>query len=165
MTPDWQPPSGELPEAGFESRFPGGAAIWDNRFDRWERFLLLAASVCLLALFIVARCLPPSQSGMGTHQSLGLPPCGALVLWGVPCPSCGMTTSWAWFARGDFGRSWVTNPGGFLLAVYVAIMSGWMGISGVMNRWWPVRCEPYLVLALGTIVVVVTLIQWVGRLL
>lgn len=134
------------------------------QFDRLERGLLVSAGLCLLGLLVVARFLTPSQSGMGTHQSLGLPPCGAVVLWGIPCPSCGMTTSWAWFVRGDFWRSWATNPGGFLLAIFVVLMSGWMGISGLLNRWWPVRCEPYLVLGMGGIVFLVTLLQWLARL-
>jgi len=161
MIPDLRQTSVDFSEARFEPRYPVGF----GRFDGVERGLLVGASVCLLALLVVARLLTPSQTGVGTHQSLGLPPCGVIVMWGVPCPSCGMTTSWAWFARGDFARSWVTNPGGFLLAVFVLVMSVWMGISGLLNRWWPIRCEPYLVLSLGTIVMLVTLIQWVGRLL
>ncbi len=127
--------------------------------------MLLGACLGLLSLFGVARMLTPSESGMGTHRGLGLPPCGAIVMFGIPCPSCGMTTSWAWFARGEFYRSMATNPGGFLLAVFVVVMAGWMGCSGVARRWWPVHCDPFVVLAGGAIVMFVTLIQWVWRLL
>lgn len=132
-------------------------------FSRYERWLMVGAGLGLLSLLLVTRFLTPNESGMGTHRALGLPPCGAIVMWGVPCPSCGMTTSWAWFVRGNFVRSWLANPGGLLLAVYVIIMAFWLGISGVANRWWPVRCEPLLVLGMGAIVLTVTLVQWIGR--
>ena len=34
---------------------------------------------------------------------------------GYRCPSCGMTTAFAWFVRGQFDRSWQANPVGSLL--------------------------------------------------
>jgi hypothetical protein len=136
-----------------------------GQFERFERWLMVGAAVGLLALMGVTRLLTPNESGMGTHRALGLPPCGALVMWGVPCPSCGMTTSWSWFVRGDLSRSWSSNPGGFTLAIFVVLMASWLGISGLFNRWWPVRCEPFLVLGMGAIVLVVTVVQWIGRLL
>lgn len=136
-----------------------------GEFGRFERWIMVLAAVGLLGLLGVTRLLTPHESGMGTHRALGLPPCGAIVMWGVPCPSCGMTTSWAWFVRGNFPRSWAANPGGFSLAVFVLVMACWLGISGLLNRWWPVRCDPFLVLSMGAIVLVVTLAQWIGRLL
>jgi hypothetical protein len=136
-----------------------------GEFGRLERWVMVIAAIGLLGLLGVTRLLTPNESGVGTHRALGLPPCGSIVMWGIPCPSCGMTTSWSWFVRGNFGRSWAANPGGFLLAIFVLVMSAWLGISGLFNRWWPVRCEPFLVLSLGAIVLVVTLAQWIGRLL
>ncbi len=136
-----------------------------GEFGRLERWVMVVAAIGLLGLLGVTRLLTPNESGVGTHRALGLPPCGSIVMWGIPCPSCGMTTSWSWFVRGNIGRSWAANPGGFLLAIFVILMSTWLGISGLINRWWPVRCEPYLVLSIGAIVLVVTLAQWIGRLL
>jgi hypothetical protein len=132
-------------------------------FTPFERWLLVGVCLGIFTLFGVARALTPNESGVGTHRALGFPPCGAIVAWGIPCPSCGMTTSWAWFVRGQFGRSWSSNPGGLLLAVFILIMATWMGISGVMNRWWPVPCEPNFILASGAVVVGVTLVQWLYR--
>jgi len=132
-------------------------------FEPFERWLLVAVCVGIFTLLGLARVLTPNEAGVGTHRALGFPPCGALVAWGIPCPSCGMTTSWAWFTRGEFGRSWSSNPGGLMLAVFVIVMATWMGISGVLNRWWPVRCEPNFVIAMGAVVVGVTLVQWLCR--
>ncbi|NBO19844.1 MAG: DUF2752 domain-containing protein, partial [Proteobacteria bacterium] len=43
------------------------------------------------------RWLTPDARGLGTHEQLGLPPCGFYLWYGLPCPSCGMTTSWPHF--------------------------------------------------------------------
>ena len=43
--------------------------------------------------------LQPAREGLGTHQQLGLPPCTFRVLFDRPCPSCGMSTSWAHLVR------------------------------------------------------------------
>lgn len=139
------------------------AVRYRETFEPFERWLLVGVCLGIFTLFGVARVLTPNESGVGTHRALGFPPCGAIVAWGIPCPSCGMTTSWAWFVRGQFGRSWSSNPGGLMLAIFVLVMATWMGISGVMNRWWPVPCEPNFVLASGAVVVGVTLVQWLYR--
>jgi hypothetical protein len=67
---------------------------------------------------LVAAGLDPSPAGLGTHQQLGFPPCTLRILADIRCPSCGMTTAWAHFVRGQWARSLSANPGGFLLAVY-----------------------------------------------
>ncbi|QDT15838.1 DUF2752 domain-containing protein [Alienimonas californiensis] len=79
-----------------------------------------AAAILLVGLiggFALARSLTPSEAGLGTHQQLGLPPCTVRVLCGLPCPACGMTTSFAHFTRGQWAGSLSANSGGFLLAL------------------------------------------------
>ena len=132
-------------------------------FQPFERWLLVAVCVGIFGLLGVARWLTPNEAGVGTHRALGFPPCGAIAMWGIPCPSCGMTTSWAWFTRGHFDKAWSSNPGGVMLAVFVLVMATWMGISGILNRWWPVPCQPNYVLASAAVVVGVTLVQWLYR--
>jgi hypothetical protein len=63
----------------------------------------------------VARWLHPAARGYGTHTELLLPPCNFLRLTHLPCPSCGMTTSFAWAARMDFWQAFLANPFGLLL--------------------------------------------------
>lgn len=132
-------------------------------FGQWERRLLIFFGLAILALLLVARCLPPNPNGMGTHRSLGLPACGSMALFGVPCPSCGMTTSWAWFTRGELYHSWMANPGGLALGFFVLVMAPWMVASGIKGRWWPMECRPRYVLAAGLSVVAITVIQWLLR--
>ena len=74
-----------------------------------------------LAILLLAAYLRPSPSGMGTHQQgLGLPACNFLRTTGLPCPSCGMTTSFAWFAKGNLLASAYVQPMGTILALLAA---------------------------------------------
>ena len=105
------------------------------------------SGACLFVLILAAR-LTPSPDGCGTHQGLGLAECGFLARTGLPCPACGMTTSWAWFARGNLPASLYVQPMGTALAVTCA-MAVWVGfyaavtgrpvhrLAGVVpDRWW-----------------------------
>jgi hypothetical protein len=86
-------------------------------FDR-----VLAAVVALIALggLGVAAGLDPDPTGVGTHVQLGMTRCGLLARSGVPCPTCGMTTSFALFADGRFLASMWAQPMGGLLALLTA---------------------------------------------
>jgi hypothetical protein len=77
------------------------------------RYLVVA---CLAAIILcAARYLQPSPTGVGTHEQLGLPPCPFLLLTGIPCLSCGLTTSFAHAARLHFYESLITQPFGLIL--------------------------------------------------
>lgn len=66
--------------------------------------------------------LTPSANGYGTHEQLGLPPCGFLMITGYPCPSCGLTTSFAHFAHGHILASLSAQPfGTFLFIVLIGL--------------------------------------------
>ncbi len=88
----------------------------------------------LIGGFFVATRLQPDPSGLGTHQQLGLPPCTAREVFGVPCPSCGMTTSFAHFVRGQFLQSAQTNAAGLLLAICCAVQIPWSFKTAITGR-------------------------------
>ena len=69
---------------------------------------------------------------METHRQLGLPPCTFKELTGLPCPSCGMTTSFALLIRGDVGNSLRANAVGTLLAAFCLTMIPW-GLATVVR--------------------------------
>ena len=89
----------------------------------------------LIGLLIVAGTLSPDPSGIGTHEQLGLPPCGIKFAFGVPCPSCGMTTSWSLAVKGRLIDSVQCNAGGFLMALFAAPAAIWLLSSGYWGRW------------------------------
>lgn len=90
-------------------------------------------AVCA-GVLLVAAWLTPSEQGIGTHQQLGLPPCGFEVATGAPCMTCGMTTAFSHAAHGDLPASFLTQPTGAFLAVLVAagvVVSVWALITGM----------------------------------
>lgn len=88
---------------------------------RQDRIRYSAVAVSATALLLIARFLRPSAAGVGTHQQLGLPPCLFLRLTGIPCPSCGLTTSVAHAAHLHFAQSIVTQPFGFIVFLVVLL--------------------------------------------
>jgi hypothetical protein len=82
-----------------------------SRNDQLQYGVLICAATALL---VVARALRPSERGFGTHEQLGLPPCIFLQLTGIPCPSCGLTTSFAHAAHLHWLASLTTQPFGFV---------------------------------------------------
>ena len=83
-----------------------------------RRFVAAAIAVCASGgLLVVAWLLPPASRGFGTHQALGLPACSWPARFGVPCPSCGMTTAFALASKGRIVDSFTTQPMGCVLAI------------------------------------------------
>jgi hypothetical protein len=102
-----------------------------DRRSRVAAALVFAASLTLLALAVY---LDASPRGMGTHQQLGLPPCGMLMSTGIPCATCGMTTAFSHAAHGRLIESFITQPAGALLALATAIaliVSAWALVTGM----------------------------------
>ncbi|HUY35011.1 MAG TPA: DUF2752 domain-containing protein [Pirellulales bacterium] len=138
--------------------------IGPDRFSVRRRLLLAVAGVCWLAPLVVAGCLRPDPNGLGTHQQLGLPPCTFVWLFGMRCPSCGMTTSWAHAARGNWTAALASNSGGALLAGVAALAGPWLVVSAARGRWLTRPPSERALVGASLGVVVVTLIDWICRL-
>ncbi len=87
---------------------------------RGRRRAALIVAIACFALLAVAATLSPAGAGHGTHRQLGLPPCGWVAGFGIPCPTCGMTTAFASAADGDLVSSFLTQPMGCILALATA---------------------------------------------
>lgn len=75
------------------------------------------------ASLVVARQIPPAPEGLGSHRALGLPACAFLTTFGVPCPTCGLTTAFAHLARCELGAALAAHPLGLpLFALVLAIV-------------------------------------------
>lgn len=92
-----------------------------------KKLTALAIFLGAAAVLLVASLVTPDPRGYGTHQQihlpkiagieLALPACSMKSLTGLPCATCGMTTSFAHAIRGQWGRAFVVQPFGFLLFV------------------------------------------------
>jgi hypothetical protein len=105
----------------------------------WVRGVLLGVALGLGAVFVTAcRLNPYNEDGtprrMETHRQLNLPPCSFKVATGMPCPSCGMTTSFALLMHGDPINSLRANAVGTLLAVFGLVVMPWSVASAVLRR-------------------------------
>jgi hypothetical protein len=90
-------------------------------YSKTDRTRYIALGLVSGAVLIVARLLRPAARGVGTHEQLGLPPCVFLHLTGIPCPSCGLTTSFAHAARLHFYEAFIVQPFGFILFCLTAL--------------------------------------------
>ena len=99
-----------------------------------EHWLLLSAAIVVPIAFVVLGMLSPDDRGFGTHEKLGLPPCGMMEYTGVPCPGCGVTTSVSLFANGRFVDSFVNQPFGFAFAILSIVFSVWAFVQHFKKR-------------------------------
>jgi len=128
----------------------------------------------LIAGFALARYLTPAEEGLGTHQQLGLPPCSMRVIAGIPCPACGMTTSFSHFTRGQWLGSLSANTGGFVLALLCLALIPLLARAALTGRWAlprmsrdpdsPSRRPEWWGVVGMSLVGTVTLIDWAFRL-
>lgn len=93
----------------------------------------VVAATCI-ALLGTAVYLTPSPKGMGTHQELGLPPCGFAYQTGLPCPTCGMTTSFSLTVRGRLYDAFIAQPGGLALCLLAVILAAYGASVAIRGR-------------------------------
>jgi hypothetical protein len=84
------------------------------------RVLALCLALGCLTVLLLAAWLEPNPKGFGSHTPLGLQRCAWQDRTGLPCPSCGMTTSFTWFVRGNLAASLYVQPMGMVLALLAA---------------------------------------------
>ncbi len=113
-------------------------------------------AVACAAILGTAIYLKPDERGHGTHQQIGLGPCSWIIVSGLPCPTCGMTTSFSLLMHGRPLDALRAQPAGavmcigtiamFLLSVYVVVSGRVVSIN--WYRVGPVR----LMVGLGLLI-------------
>lgn len=110
----------------------------------WVRGTLLVMALVPAGVFAVALWLDPYRGGKiwleETHTQLGFKECTFKSLTGLPCPSCGMTSSFALFVRGDLGHSLQANFAGTALALFSLAFMGWAAFSSASGKLVWIRC-------------------------
>jgi hypothetical protein len=131
---------------------------------RWLRMILLALTVPWIAVFITAIWLTPYDGDkpleMGTHQQLGLPECNFKAMVGVPCPSCGMTTSFSLLLHADVWNSLKANFAGTALATFGLLFVPWAFASAFFGRFMFIRRLEMFVFRLALVFLVLLFGRW-----
>ncbi len=84
------------------------------------RLMHALVAAALAVTLLLSFWLTPDARGIGTHEQLFLWPCNFYILTRLPCPFCGMTTSFAHMARGQVSGALLAQPlgaAGFVLCV------------------------------------------------
>lgn len=81
------------------------------------RLYALAMLLVIVAGVSLAARINPAGRLHGAHQQLGMPPCGMLLATGYPCPTCGMTTAFAYTLRGQWIMATRAQIAGFVIAL------------------------------------------------
>jgi hypothetical protein len=102
--------------------------------DRFVGAVLFAPTAVVLG---IATQLTPSPLGVGTHRQLGLGQCSFLSLAGIPCPMCGMTTTFTHLAHLDPVRGALTQPFGVVLFLLTVggLLLGALELVAPRGRW------------------------------
>ncbi|HEV3144301.1 MAG TPA: DUF2752 domain-containing protein [Gemmataceae bacterium] len=143
----------------FENPNSDGPLIWPIRS------LLVLIALGLIGLFATAASLHPYEPDgtplrMGTHQKLGLQPCSFYRATGLPCPSCGFTTSFSLLMHGDVLNSLRANCVGTLLALYWLAIIPWGLISAWRARYLFIRSLEQALMYSLIIFIVLMLVRW-----
>lgn len=139
------------------------SAYAERKFSAVDHVLYGLAWISFLVIMGIAAWLKPDPSGIGTHTGLHLPPCGFYLLFHKPCPSCGMTTSFALVMHGHPIRAVRTQPAG--VAVFLAAFAAWLYLPFGWKRRRPIEhildSKAFLPVVLGLIVLI--LLVWAAR--
>jgi hypothetical protein len=133
--------------------------------QRWVRCSLVLIAVALVGVFALAAYLDPYQNDGSprrdeTHRQLGLPQCTFKKVTGLPCPSCGMTTSFSLLMHGDPVNSLRANAAGTLLALVCLLLIPWSLACAARGRVLVVRsAERTLTLAV-LVFLLVMMLRW-----
>jgi hypothetical protein len=124
------------------------------------RGALVGIALALVGVFALAAWLNPYDElgrprRLETHRQLGLPACI-----GVPCPSCGMTTSFAFLVRGNLVQSLRANAVGTLLALLGLAAIPWSIASVVRKRTLFIRSLEQTLIWLLAGFLVLVLLRW-----
>lgn len=134
--------------------------------NSWARGTLVGLTLGIATVFAVAAWLNPYDDAgqplrMETHRQLGLPPC-TFYKWtkGLPCPACGMTTSFALLAHGDIWNSLRANAVGTVVALFCLVLIPWNLACCIRGRTYFIRSIEQALTGVVSVFIVSMLLRW-----
>jgi hypothetical protein len=141
----------------------------DSDLPRRVRISMVLIALGLTGVFTTGALLNPYESGENgdriprtqeTHRQLGLPPCNFYVMSGLPCPSCGFTTSFSLLMHADPINALRANSVGVLLAVFALLCIPWNLLSAWRGRYWIIRSPERALIMFLFVFVTLMLTRW-----
>src|SRR5512136_652854 len=108
--------------AGVDQSAEAGMTEQPLRVSTGGRLAWAGVAVSCAAVLVLARLLHPDPRGFGTHEQMGMPPCSSVLLTGLPCPTCGMTTAFSWVMHGHLWLAAKAQPAGLLSCLATILM-------------------------------------------
>ena len=128
-----------------------------------RRAIWLAIAAAAVTVLALAATLEPDARGHGTHEQLGLPPCGFFALTGAPCPACELTTAFAYLARADLFGALSANAGAIPLFALTLAAVPFAALGAVTGRRFELLARSRAASRAALVVVVALLLAWVVR--
>ena len=88
-----------------------------------------------VAVLLAAGWMTPNRNHLGTHRQLGLPPCAFVAVTGFPCPTCGMTTSFAFVVRGRLFEAAKSSLFGSFLAIGTVVLTAAALVCSIIGQY------------------------------
>ena len=82
-----------------------------------DRVTATVIGLLAVGLTVALLSVSPDGRGHGTHEQLGMDPCGWPQTYGIPCPTCGCTTAATQMVHGDVLGALITQPFGAVIAL------------------------------------------------
>lgn len=130
-----------------------------------EGSLLIMGCFVVSAGFWMAFQVEPDPRGFGTHQQFGLAPCRFREFLGLPCPSCGGTTSVAHFVRGEWIAAATANTAVFVLSLLSLAFIPWAIGSTCCHTLIGIRSPSKLFVVISLGLSLLAVVQWGFRVL
>jgi len=132
----------------------------------WVRGMLVVIVLGLATVFAIAIWINPydadgSPHRMATHRQMGLPSCTFYEVTGMPCPSCGMTTSFSLLMHGDLLNSLRANWVGTLLAITCLVFIPWALVSVWRGRLLFVRSPDQVLMMFLLALMILMFLRWI----
>ncbi len=93
---------------------------------RTDRIIMACVAIAVLA---ASRALTPDASGYGTHTQVLMLPCTFHAVTHLPCPLCGLTTSFSLTARGALRGGFESH----LLGPPLFVLTALMAVAGIVS--------------------------------
>ncbi len=116
-------------------RAPWTVPLADGPVSTWvDRAAAVAVAGVVGTAVVVMALVHPDARGIGTHEQLGLEPCGWPVAYGIPCPTCGCTTAACHLVHGHLFTAFRVQPFGAMFML-VSVLLGLHALWCLWRRW------------------------------